>query len=358
MKHYSVFLLLTFLSLGQLSAQNAVFSLSVVNSGNTSTVSIFARATAATGNNLLGFASYLYYDNTKATVTGFNSTPITGAPYNWGTANQTTTTAAANPNIPISNTGAFFYQNLDDNFVGINLPTTPVLLLTVTLNIISGNGGYVYLGQSNQVPGLAYTDTNFDSYDVIVEGANGIVVPVKLTHFQAEAKGMDALLTWETATEQNLSHYDIERSTDQRHWQWVGQSNGQSNTYTSALYHWTDANALRNAGGEYLYYRLKMVDTDGSFEYSPIRSVQVSKSGQIVRIQPNPVSETLHIYLPDMDRDAAVTATLYDFTGKLVLQMSCDASTVMDVSTLPQGMYTLQLTERNTILATERVAVQ
>ena len=35
----------------------------VVNAGSTSTVRIYARSTSATGNNLMGFASYLYYDN-------------------------------------------------------------------------------------------------------------------------------------------------------------------------------------------------------------------------------------------------------------------------------------------------------
>ena len=305
----------------------------------------------------MGFASYLYYDNTKATVAGYNSSSITNAPNNWGTANQTTTTASTNPNIPIQNAGAFFYQNLDNNFVGINLPTTPVLLLTVTYNIISGNGGQVYLGQSYQVPGLAYTDSNTDSYNVVVEGLNGVSLPVKLTHFQAEAKDADALLSWQSESEHNLSHYDIERSTDQQHWQNIGKVDGKGDTNTAANYQWTDAGALRNATGDYLYYRLKMVDTDATSEYSPIRSVRVLKPVKTVHVQPNPTTNALYIAY-DIDEAAAITVSLYDNTGKLVLLTTYKSGMPVDVSALPRGVYSLQLTDRSTVLATERVVLQ
>lgn len=169
---------------------------------------------------------------------------------------------------------------------------------------------------------------------------------------------MDAQLTWQTAAEQNFSHYDIERSADQRVWQPVGKVVGQGDTHTTADYRWTDTGALRQATTDHLYYRLKMVDTDATFAYSPIRSVRVPASGQTVRIQPNPATDALHITLPGLDTDARITATLYDSTGKRVLQSVYQAATPLNISTLPRGTYTLQLTDPSGVLATEQVVVQ
>lgn len=346
-------LVFSFLVLKQVLISAQTFCLNFEQVSNNGTELVIDLQIAGSGNFNLGTSNFEFtYNGSALSNPTLVSSPISTPSYQVPTFTS-----------PAANTLSF---NTELNFapgfaVGTTFTDFARVKFTITNPSGTSNLHWSYNGSTTAT--VVFLD---DDFTQIYAGSTGvgclmpldIVVPVKLTHFQAEAKGMDALLTWETATEQNLSHYDIERSTDQRQWHWVGQSNGQNNTYTSAIYQWTDANALRNAGGEYVYYRLKMVDTDGSFEYSPIRSVQVSKSGKIVRIQPNPVSETLHIYLPDIDRDAAVTATLYDFTGKLVLQTSCNASTVMDVSTLPRGMYTLQLTERNTILATERVAVQ
>lgn len=184
-----------------------------------------------------------------------------------------------------------------------------------------------------------------------------VSLPIHLTHFQAEAKDADALLTWQSESEHNLSHYDIERSTDQRNWQNIGKVDGKGDTHTSTNYQWTDAGALRNATGEYLYYRLKMVDTDAASEYSPIRSVRVLKPGKTVQVQPNPAANTLYIAY-EQTEDTPLTISMYDNTGKLVLLTTHKTGMPVDVSALPRGVYSLQLTDRSTVVATERVVLQ
>jgi hypothetical protein len=166
MKNLFVFILFTAFAAG-LSAQDVRFSMSVSGTGATRTVSVFA-SNVGTANNLTGFTSYLYYDNTKATLASFDATPVTAGTNNWGTTNQTNINfqANANPAVTSPHNGFFFYQNFDNNFAGFAVSATPTLVLTATFNVISASGGSFFLAGTNHVPPMAYLDNAINGFPV------------------------------------------------------------------------------------------------------------------------------------------------------------------------------------------------
>lgn len=264
--------------------------------------------------------------------------------------------------------GSFHYQSFTANGLAIKFPSNWVLNTWVEVmripNTLDGTGtGTFEIAEADFGESLGIADLNLgidlDDYTPSITGAAmNVALPVQLTHFQAAPKQADVQLSWQTAAEQNFSHYDIERSADERSWASIAKVIGRGDTHTTMDYRHTDADALHKATGTHLYYRLKMVDTDGTYEYSPIRSVRVPDAGRVVRVQPNPTSDLLHITLTGVADTESITAHLYDAAGRQVLQTTYQAATPLNVSALPSGVYTLQLVGTGGILATERVVVE
>lgn len=91
----------------------------------------------------------------------------------------------------------------------------------------------------------------------------GDPLPVKLLVLKLTRKENRFLLEWKTAQESRFSHFDIQRSRDARTFQTLGTLYSKG---TGSPYVFTDGEPLPDKN----YYRLKMVDNDGSFKYSSI----------------------------------------------------------------------------------------
>ncbi len=100
-------------------------------------------------------------------------------------------------------------------------------------------------------------------------------LPVKMMEFTAQkAGGTDVLVSWKTASETNVDRYEIEvargnAALQASRFTKIGTVASAGNTTSIRTYNFTD-NETEKFGPR--YYRLKMVDVDGSFTYSPIRS--------------------------------------------------------------------------------------
>ncbi len=143
-------------------------------------------------------------------------------------------------------------------------------------------------GSTTFVPFLTDgTDT-----DPVVEGfqpdqANCIVLPVKLTSFTAVPKNYDVLLNWQTEQEINSSHFIVERSTNGFSFTSIGRVEAKGTSDTRVAYHFTDNKPV--IFDRPVYYRLRSVDKDGSFQYSRIVYVVLKTAGSHVQnVYPNP----------------------------------------------------------------------
>ncbi len=347
----TLFLFLLFLN--SISAQNIRFSFDMVQpSPTTTTVSIYAQVTSGT-ENLTGYTIYLYYDNAETTITGFDGSPTTGTPgLSWGTGNQSSILHQSenNVNVGISHTGYFFYQNFDNAFAGDDMTTAPTLLLTIDFDHSVGNSmhaGSAWLAETDEVPPLQYVNNLFESYDVITNGLQSQVLPIELAQFTARPQGTDALLHWTTASEINASHFEVERSIDGRNWMHVGAQEAKGRGVGHVDYTFTDMDVYRfGAVIRSFYYRLRMVDRDGAYEYSAMKNVTFKGKGNVqLEVFPNPATDYIQVNVP---QDQEYHLELYDTSGKQIISTSNVYT--LDVGHLQAGTYQLRIWQTDQLI--------
>lgn len=107
-------------------------------------------------------------------------------------------------------------------------------------------------------------------------------LPVTLVSIKAKREDNYATLDWSTSQEQNSSHFEIEYSTDSKAFVKRGEVNAAGEKFS---YQFRDNNELA-AGAN--YYRLKMIDLDGTFAYSRILSVMGNGYSDVAFAYPNP----------------------------------------------------------------------
>jgi hypothetical protein len=160
-------------------------------------------------------------------------------------------------------------------------------------------------------------------------------LPVELARFTAEPRGADALLRWTTASEKNNDHFDVEASADGRTFRRVGQVPGHGSSTQPHDYQLLDPAIARYAANP-VYYRLRQVDLDGTFSYSPVRAVAVSGPAGLA-LFPNPTTQTQTATLTGVRPGTVVK--VYDAIGRQVLAATANANGIAALP-LPDGFAT------------------
>ncbi len=141
-------------------------------------------------------------------------------------------------------------------------------------------------------------------------------LPVELSHFSGQANACATTLKWIAESEESFSHYEVERSTDGRTFQYLASINAQGGLFTQD-YFYTDDQFEKSLQ----YYRLKLVDEDGSFTYSKVIAVQSNCDGlSKVILYPNPVSKeisTLNLSILSL-QEQEVEAYIVDASGRKI----------------------------------------
>lgn len=167
---------------------------------------------------------------------------------------------------------------------------------------------------------------------------NAFVLPSKLGDFSATLEQQGVRLKWETLTEQNSSHFEIQRSADGTTFSSVGNVTATGDAGTRSLYSFSDQQPLNGNN----FYRIKMVDKDGSFVYSRVLIVRNDKTLMTIRAFPNPVSDVLQVQLPSQQA-GKVQLSIVDPLGKTVYTKWTEANTTLSipVTALPKGFYNI-----------------
>lgn len=172
-------------------------------------------------------------------------------------------------------------------------------------------------------------------------------LPVELLKFDAKQNSNASYLSWSTATELNNHYFQIERSADSRTFETIGKVEGAGTSYETLFYTYKDENPL--AGWN--YYRLKQVDFDGQFDYSPVRAVlmgQTAETNERLEFFPNPAGDEIFIQSPTRVVSGD-QLEIYDQFGRLVLQVHLAETrdAPIRLSTLPAGVYVARLQTAN-----------
>ena len=177
-------------------------------------------------------------------------------------------------------------------------------------------------------------------------------LPVELVQFTATAEGRSAVrLAWATASEKNSQAFEVERSADGRTFARIGTVAAAGSSSAVRSYELLDARLP--TGAALLYYRLKQVDADGTFSYSPVRTVALTGAAAGLALYPNPApggAATLTGAQP------GAVVTVYDALGRPVTTASADAAgtavLVLPAGT-PAGVYVVRAGARAVRLTVE-----
>lgn len=167
-------------------------------------------------------------------------------------------------------------------------------------------------------------------------------LPIELVKFEVSAAGArDIELQWTTASEINSDYIQIERSLNARDWTVIDVVKAQG--YSKALvdYDYLDTRALSGVN----YYRLRLVDLDGQYEYSAIRQLERKADFGDVQVYPTLLSsgQYLNIDLERTTDNVQVLATQTNGTSVPLATNTTGKSMTIDVSTLYSGLYVLSV---------------
>ncbi len=233
-------------------------------------------------------------DNRDATVDRFWQIDVTGTP----TATMTFTYAPSElPVAPYNNPAALVAQRYD-------VPTS---------NWQPPLGGQVAGVNFVTVSGV----TTFSPW-TLASTIDGFLLPSELISFSGEVLGQSAALYWATETELNSDYFEVEASADGFDFQAIGQVAAAGQSLERLDYQLIDPNPVLGIN----YYRLKMVDTDGSFSYSNIIALEFRTNwdANTVQIFPNPLPKGTMLNIGSNILPGSVR--IYDALGRVLTEYS------------------------------------
>ncbi len=199
--------------------------------------------------------------------------------------------------------------------------------------------------------------TAVPSFSTFYFAANNFVLPVDLLTFNGTLQSnLSTLLTWKTENEINTAGFEVERSIDGNNFNQIAFVKGAGNSSIVLNYAHTDNDAIEQQSTT-LYYRLKIVNTNGSFKYSNIITINLPITKASITIAPNPVVNDVkgNIISPITGN---VTLRIYDNTGRVVLQTTTfikkgNNNFVQNINQLAKGAYYVDISGNGIISRTK-----
>ncbi|MBL7712222.1 MAG: T9SS type A sorting domain-containing protein [Chitinophagaceae bacterium] len=214
-------------------------------------------------------------------------------------------------------------------------------------NFLAQDTNTVFLTITNPATGCQARDST-----AIIVNCAYLPLPLTLLSFDAYKKGQKVLLEWETAAEQNISKYTVERSADGIGWQQLGQQPAAGSPDLKQQYRFTDAQALAGIN----LYRLRIEEHDMSYRYSSSRQVNMDAGETGLLVYPNPASRAINMA---WNTGGAVSYVLTDALGRELLQgkLMPGAAHQIDVSTVAEGFYLLKVSSESIGTRTHKVHI-
>ncbi|MEL6254007.1 MAG: SGNH/GDSL hydrolase family protein [Bacteroidota bacterium] len=184
------------------------------------------------------------------------------------------------------------------------------------------------------------------------DAINANTLPVTLQSFSASINEKKVRLDWSTANELNSKEFEIQiRSSDISAFQPIGKvaAAGQSNSIRDYSFISEDLDAKR-----YLF-RLKMIDIDGSFEYS--KSLEVKMESSFIRSYLLS-SEKLQIELLE-DWSGPLRLEIYDIMGRNVMSQALNSQSPQQIFplALKGGIYQLSFFSPKGLIQSQRIQI-
>lgn len=210
-----------------------------------------------------------------------------------------------------------------------------------TANTISGTVNASLVPGSTSPSGL--TDLASEAFPTQT------TLPVKLISFTGAYRNQATMLNWETENMYDMDRFEIQRSADGTNFATIGTKDAL-NAAARTGYQYSDN--LSVIGGNVFYYRLKMVDADGSFKYSNVIMIR-RDAGLIsgIKISPNPVVTGNTTVRIDAAAKAVLDIRVLDMSGRVMLRQQNNVAegvnsvALNNLELLQRGTYILQVND-------------
>jgi Secretion system C-terminal sorting domain len=181
--------------------------------------------------------------------------------------------------------------------------------------------------------------------------------PVTLSAFSASLTNCQPTLKWTTETETNSERFEIERGhANNTGWTTIGTVAAGGFTTVKSTYSFADANLNNNA--KKILYRLKMVDKDGRYQYSPVLPVSLNCNTVGISVFPNPAQQG-KVYISLTGATGQTMAVLRSPAGQTVSSINLTNGTnILDVSGIANGIYILEVTDEDGLRKISKLLVQ
>lgn len=172
-------------------------------------------------------------------------------------------------------------------------------------------------------------------------------LPVRLLSFNASYRNQQTLLTWTSEAEVAFEKYVVERSADGTNYQPVGERAASGST---ARVDYSFVDDLSAENGSQYFYRLRMVDIDGTFKFSSVLLVKREhKNISALAISPNPVRQGQHTIRFSAHGNSTADLRVVDLSGRTIIQQQqkvypgSNSITIQNMERLQPGTYVLQI---------------
>jgi hypothetical protein len=235
--------------------------------------------------------------------------------------------SALNAGHALIDTSKIYLFNNQSNYTAhwtLNTVTTGLYSATYAVNEFSGGGG----GGGN---------------------GGGVPFPITLTNFSGYNDKVVNRLQWTTETELNADKFVVERSIGNQFFEVIGEVSATGNSTSTQNYAFNDRTFAANTN----YYRLKMLDKDGTFSYS--KTIEIATNKLNVSIYPNPAQNEVFIS-GSFPTNAKVSIS--NLLGQEVLRENLDINrqTAVSLQDISKGIYMLNiLNEKGAILHSEKL---
>jgi hypothetical protein len=239
------------------------------------------------------------------------------------------------------------YVNGVLNATGAPSTTAPVYSFPARFGTMFFNGFSPpqYNGHNGKIDEFRIYNRALTATEILILAS--VALPVKLTSFTGVNKNNTITLNWQTAYEQNSSHYSIQRSVDGVNFTDVARvaANGISNIPLN--YSYNDILPASVKMHKTVFYRLKSVDTDGNYGNSDIVALQLDKTDIQLLVSPNPVKDVLQVQTASgLSGNGVLSIT--DITGRQVyrrdIKLETGSNTIpVNISLFGPGIYNVRL---------------
>jgi hypothetical protein len=198
--------------------------------------------------------------------------------------------------------------------------------VAMATSVTAGTNGSATFGAGNG-------QTSFSQF---ILGFQTPALGAELLQFAATVRDQKVVdLTWISANEENLAHYELQRSAEGERFVSLAELPAVGNSTVNQRYDYVDESPLRGRS----FYRLRMVDVDGTVSFSEVRSILFQGLADQVSVFPNPLraGDLLNIWTKD---GGTYTLDLYTANGEQVGTYPVAGDTSIRLPELSAGVYT------------------